>query len=201
MHLAARGELFRDLEAGVAAADHEHAALGDVRRPAVPGAVRLEDLVGEAVGECRHVRHLERACGHDDLIGQDPLLARLEHERVALPCQRADRARERDRQLEVRGVPLEVGDDLVARRVSVRVAGEGEPRQRVVAARREEDERVPAAPPGGTDGVRGFDDHEPSALLGEKVPDGEAGLARADHDDVVALVVHYDPFLVDPAPT
>ena len=53
MHLAARGELFRDLEAGVAAADHEHAALGDVRRPPVPGAVRLEDLVGEAARECR----------------------------------------------------------------------------------------------------------------------------------------------------
>jgi hypothetical protein len=31
--------------------------------------------------------------------------------------------------------------------------------------------------------------------------DREAGLARANHDDVVALVVHHDPSLVDPAPT
>ena len=127
MHLAARGELFRDLEAGVAAADHQHAALGDIRRAAVAGAVHLEDLVGEISGEHRRVRHLERPRGDDDLVGEDRLSPASSTKPSPSVSQRADRARELDRQPEVRRVPLEVGDHLVARRVPVRVAGKGEP--------------------------------------------------------------------------
>ena len=126
--------------------------------------------------------------------------------RIALPfasstkpsaslLKRAHRRRELDRQLELFRVPLEIGSDLVTGRVPVRVAGEREPRQRVVAARGEQDERVPAIPPRGPDGVRRFEDHEPLLLFGQGMADRKPRLSGADDGDVVAHVVHDDPFL------
>lgn len=83
----------------------------------------------------------------DDLLGLNRPAVDVEHEAVSVPRQRTDGARELDRQLEMLGVPLEAGDDLVTGRIAVRVAREREARERVVAPWREEDERVPAAPP------------------------------------------------------
>ena len=84
MHLVGRGELLRDLEAGVAAADHEHAALGDVRRAAVAGAVRLEHLAGEASGERRARSAPGTGPSRRQPGRRGSALVRLEHERVAL---------------------------------------------------------------------------------------------------------------------
>src|SRR6185503_8536411 len=101
--------------------------------------------------------------------------------------QGAHGAVELDRKLESLDVPLEVGDDLLARRVPVGVAREREAWQRAVAARREQDERVPAAAPRGAHAARGLEDHEPSALLRKEVPDREPGLAGADDGDLDAV--------------
>ena len=195
VNLAAAGQLLRDLEAGVAAAHDEHASFGQVRRSPVAGAVRLEDLGCEAAGEGRHDRRLEWPGCDDHRVGANRPAVCVEHEAVRVLAQRAHGRRELDRQLEMLRVPLEIGSDLVTGRVPVRVAGEREPRQRVVAARREQDERVPAIPPRGPDGVRGFEDHEPPLLLGQRTADRKPRLSGADYGDVVPHVVHDDPFL------
>ena len=51
VHLARRGELLRDLEAGVAAADHEHRPVGQVGRAAVGARVQRPHLGREAARE------------------------------------------------------------------------------------------------------------------------------------------------------
>ena len=194
MNLAAAGQLFRDLEAGVAAAHDEHASLGQIRGSPVAGAVRLEDLGREAAGEGRHDRRLERPRRDDHRVGSNRPAVRVEHETVRVLAQRAHRRRELDRQLELLRVPLEVGGDLVTGRVPVRVAGEREPRQRVVPARGEQDERVPAIPPRRPDGVRRLEDHEALLLLGQRMADRKPRLPGADYGDVVPHVVHDNPF-------
>ena len=159
--LVRRRELLRDLVARVPAADHGDRSRRDVARPHVAGAVRLEHLGREPVRESRHVRHLERSRRDDDLVGRElPVLEPDDEVTVALR-ERAHRAPELDRKLERGRVLLEVGDHLVTRRIAVRLAGKRQPGQRVVAAGREEEKRVPAAPPGGPDRVGGLEDHEP----------------------------------------
>src|SRR5436190_21700407 len=91
-------------------------------------------------------------------------------------------------------VTPEVRGNLVAGRMPVRVAGEREPGQRVVPARGEEDERVPAIPPRRPDGVRRLENHEALPLPGQGVADRKPRLSGADNSDVVAHVVHDNPF-------
>ena len=79
----------------------------------------------------------------------------------------------------------------------VRVAGEREPGQRVVPARGEQHERVPAIPPRRPDGVRRLKNHEALPLLGQSMPDRKPRLPGADNGDVVPHVVHDNPFLFE----
>ena len=88
-----------------------------------------------------------------------------------------------DRQLERLGVPLEVGDHLVARRVAVRVARKRKPRKRAVAAGREERQRIPALAPGRRDLAGALEDHEAAALAAEEVADRQPRLTSADDRD------------------
>ena len=69
MHLARRGELLGDLEAGVAAAHDQHRPVGQIVRRAVGAAVELDDVRVEALGDRRDDGHLERPGRDDDLVG------------------------------------------------------------------------------------------------------------------------------------
>src|SRR5439155_27042759 len=72
-------------------------------------------------------------------------------------------------------------------RIAVRVAGEGEAGKAVIASGREEDERLPAAPPCRTDRIGGLDDHKSPALTLEEIPDRKPGLPRADDENLETL--------------
>src|SRR4029450_3276329 len=112
--------------------------LGDIARAPVGGAVRLEQVRREPAGERRHTRDLERTGGDDDLVGLDLPVLECNEEASAVGVQRPRRAPELDRELERRGVLLEIGDHFVASRVTVRIAGEGKAGKAVVAAWREQ---------------------------------------------------------------
>ena len=190
-----RGQLARDLEAGVSPAHDEHRPVRNVAGIPVTGAVRLEHLRREPAGERRHVRHLKGPGGDDDLAGLEARALELDDIAPFFRRQRPHRAVELDRELEGGRVLLEVCDHLVARRIAVGVTGEGKAGQAVVSARREENERVPAAAPGGADRIGALEDHEPPTLARQEVTDRKASLARADYDEVEvcrrAIVPHF----------
>ena len=175
--LVGAGELLGDLEAGVAAADHEHGPGRDGVGRAVGRAVELDDVAAQPLSDLRHARHLEGAGGDHDLVGPVRAVVELDDVAVAVAAHGLDAAVVLDRQREVARVLGEVGDDLVAGGVVVRVAREGEPGEAVVADGSEQPERLPAAAPRRGGAVGGLEDGEPPALLGEVVADGEAGLA------------------------
>jgi hypothetical protein len=129
----------------------------------------------------RGARDLERTGRDDHLLGPDSALTEVEQEPIFLDGQRAHVAVGLDGQVELGRVAFEVGDHLVAGRVAVRVAGESETGQPVVAPRREQHQRVPPLPPRGCDRVAGFQDDESAALLGQPVAGGKAGLTAAHH--------------------
>ena len=99
----------------------------------------LEDIVGEPFGQLRHIRRLEGAGRDHDLVGGDRPSLNFEAEGpIVAEVEPLDLAVELDRELEGRGVALEVRDHLVPGRVAVRVARNGKPGQAAVAPRREE---------------------------------------------------------------
>src|ERR671919_3243759 len=93
------------------------------------------------------------------------------------------------------GVISQVGHDLVASWVALRVARERQARKAAVADRREELQRVPAPAPGRRELLASLEDDEVLAVLGEEVAHREPGLARSDHDHVVTMRdgVHRSP--------
>jgi hypothetical protein len=182
-----RGELPRDLKAGVTPADDENRSLGDIARAPVAGAVCLEQVRRELAGERRHARDLKGTGGEDDLVGLDLPVLERDDEPAAFRIHRPHRAFELDRELEGGGVPLEIGDHFVARRVTVRFTREREPREAVIAAGREQNQRVPATAPSCSDRIGTVDDQEPPARARQEIADRNPGLAGPDHDDVEAL--------------
>ena len=132
------GELLGDLVAGVAATDDQHRPGRHVLRSAVLAAVELRDARVEALGDRRHTRDLERAGGDHDLVGLVAAVVELDQEAALPSTDGAHRAAQLDRQLEVARVGGEVGDDVVATGVAVRITGERPPREAVVASRREQ---------------------------------------------------------------
>ncbi len=151
--------------------------------------MQLNDAWIELRCERRGARRLERSRGYDDLIGAAGAGVKRDGVAVAIAAQLEDTAAQLDG--EVAGVVGEVGDDLVARRMVVGVAGERLAREAVVAGRGEEPKRVPPLAPRGGGCVGGLKDGEAAALLGEVVPDGETGLPATDDDGlVVARAAH-----------
>ena len=69
MDLVGRGELVRDLKAGVAAPDHEHRPVCDVVGSAVVAAVELVHLGGQVLRDRGNARRLKRPGGDHDLVG------------------------------------------------------------------------------------------------------------------------------------
>jgi hypothetical protein len=125
----------------------------------------LPDLKGEVLGKLGHERRLERAGRDDDLVGDDRPPVELENEESVFLRKLAHVAAELDGKFEGLGVALEIGDHLVARRITVRLARQGQGRQRAVAAGREERQRVPALAPSRRDPIASLEDDEPAPLL------------------------------------
>ena len=183
MDVVGRRQLLRELEAGVAATDHEDASFRQVVRRAVVGAVHVRD--GEAVGEGGAARDLERTGRDDDVGGAEAAAFKLELVAAVGGPQRVDPAVELHGQLEVAGVVGEVGDDLVPAGVVGRRGGERQAGEAVVARGGEQAQRVPAFAPCRRRRRRGVEDREALPALREVVADGEARLPGADHDHLV----------------
>ena len=130
------------------------------------------------------MRYLKGTGGDHDLISLDPPIGRLDHKSSALFRQGSNATIELDRKIEGGRVLLKVGDDLVAVRIAVSVTGQGQARKTVVATWGEQDQRVPAIAPCGSDRVGALEDHESAALLREEVADRQPRLAGADHGDI-----------------
>ena len=149
--------------------------------------MRLEQRRVQLVGQRRHARDVERPGRDDDLVGRDaPAVRELEDEAVVLGLQRPHLAAEPDGQVERPRVLLEVGHHLVAAGVAVGLTGKRQAGKRVIAARREQDQRVPAPAPRGADRLARLQDHEPAAGAREEVADRQPGLAGADDDNLDA---------------
>ncbi len=149
----------------------------------------LKHALVEPIGDLRHARYLERTGGHHHLVGLAGAVVQLHEVCLAAPANRSHAAIELQREVEVAGVVGEVGHHLVAVGIVKWLARKGKPRKRVVAGRREEPQRVPAAPPGGCGLACSLEDREIAALPGQEVPHGQAGLATAD-DDYLVVPAH-----------
>src|SRR5205814_210917 len=156
--------------------------------PPVADSVYLEDVGRELLGDLRHIRRLEGTGGHHDLVCRDRRSIELEAEAsVVAELEPLELAVQLDRQLEGLRVALEVGDHFIASRVPIRIAREREPRQRAVAAGREERECGPALAPCRGDLSCALDDDETAPLPGGEVADSETGLSGADYRNLVVL--------------
>ena len=177
-----------DVGAGVGQPDDEHRT----RRGAAPGCGT------RASGVCRidgssssanagHVRLAERPGRDDHLAGGDPTAIRtvVTTKPPSTGSTRSTRGAASDGQLErARRTPR--GSRAISRPVGQCQdgAGNAHARERVVARRAVQLQRVPAIAPVVADpGVR-IEDHERQAALREVVAGRQAGLARADHDGV-----------------
>ena len=92
------------------------------------------------------------------------------------------------RELEGRCVLLQILDDLVSLGIAVRIAGKLQSGKAVVAARREEQERVPASAPRSADRIGGLEDREVAASSRQEVPQSESRLARTYDGDLESIV-------------
>ena len=188
MHLVRRRQLLGDLVARVPTAHHQHGPAGNVGRPAVVGAVHLDEARVELLGDGRDPRRLKRPRGDHHLVSGVRTVAQLDHEApVVAAADREDLAVELHGQVEVLRVARQVLDNLVAARIGVELAGEREPGQAVVAHRREQLQRVPPLAPLRCRSVGRLQNLEAAAVPGQEVPQGQPRLAAADHDDVVAV--------------
>src|SRR6476646_3974424 len=153
-------QFFRDLEPGVASPYDQNGSFGYVARIPVAGAVSLEHPWCERAGEFRYDRSLKRARCDNDLIGFDAQVPQIDAEPTVIRLDRSDGAAELDREIEGLRVLLQVRNHLVPRRVTVGIARKRNAGEAVVSAWSEEEERVPAFPPGSSHRARGIDDHE-----------------------------------------
>ena len=174
------GELLGDLKAGVAATDNERSPLRKIARSAVADGVRLEDLAREVLRQPWDVRRLERTGRDYDLIGRSRPSVDVQREAFLLGSKLMNLAVQLHWEVERFGVALEVVDHLIARRIPLRVAGEGKPRQAAVPPRGEERQGVPAFSPGGPDRIGSFENDERNSLLPEGIAHRKTRLARAD---------------------
>jgi hypothetical protein len=168
MHLAGGRQLLRDLKAGVATADDEHAALRNGLRRAIARAVHLHDVVAEILGDPRHEWRLERAGGDHHLPRLVGTVIDLHDVTVVLPTHRADAAVQLNRKIELAHIVGEVIRHLVPHRITIRIPRKLHAGQRVVARGCEELQRVPALAPRRRRLFGGLEDPEICALLGEE---------------------------------
>src|SRR4051794_2207928 len=84
----------------------------------------------------------------------------------------------------------EIGSDLVATGVPLRIAGKSQAREAAVASRRKQLQRIPPPMPSSRRLLRRLENREPAALLRQKMPDGKTSLAAPDDDHIEVIVDH-----------
>jgi hypothetical protein len=188
----ARGrDLQRDLGPGVVGPHDECRSVGELSRASVVDGPQLHDRGVEPVGEGRNALHLVTRHRHDDVVGLEKLAAGLDPEPAVLPRDTVHSRTGPDRELEPRGVGLEVVGDLVLRGVGATGSRERHAGEAVGPCRREEAQRVPSAPPRVARPIARVEDQERPAEAPQVVADREPGLAAPDHDRL-------DPFVSVP---
>ena len=144
-----------------------------------------------SVGERRDVWLPERPGRDDDLARSEAPAVRRSKRRSRRRAGSiaVDACPTSDRQVELSGVGLEVVGHLATCRPVRRGRGEAHARERVVAGRAVQPERVPAIPPVVADPRVGVEDRERQPALREVIPGRQAGLSGADDDRVDPLRV------------
>ena len=127
---------------------------------------------------------LEGSDSDHDLACGDRSVLRGDREDAVGPTDRNHTLAEMDRQVERRRVGPEIFGDLVFYGVSIRIAGEWQTGQTAKPRRCEQPQGIPATGPRNAKFGRGVENHEVDTRLLERMPNGEAGLARTDHDDI-----------------
>ena len=185
------GGVVGDVAPRVGGAHDEHRAVRQLRRTPVVAGVKLPDRRVEPVGEGRHPRGAAEGPGRDhDVVRLDPDAAGGHGIPVPAPLQPLHPRAEPHRQVEGRGIRLEVVGELVLGRVRPARCPVGEPGEAVRPGRGEQAEGVPLVPPPVADaGLAVEDDERPTGPL-EVVPGGEAGLAGSDDDGLDVLSAH-----------
>jgi hypothetical protein len=122
--------------------------------------MRLPDIVAESLSDVRDERRLERAGRDNDLVGGDRPAVDFKDEPTFLGSKSAHVAIQLNREFERLGVALQIGDDLIARRI---------------------------AAPGGRDGIAALEDDEAMALPDEVISHCQAGLAATNDCDLEML--------------
>ena len=176
------GQLFGDLESGVAATHDEDGSVGDIVGCAVLGAVGLEHVRRKPARELRDERHLKWPGRDHDLIGRDRPAVQLKEKAPLFGAESPRPAVELDRKVERLRVLLQIRNHLIAGWVALRIARKGQPRQAAVPPRREESERLPTSAPSNANRVGRVEDHKPPSLTPQEVTHSQTRLPRSDHN-------------------
>ncbi len=197
VHLAAGGQqVFRDLAAGLRAADHDHRARRQRTRVAVIGGVQLGDVAGELLLQCRNLRYVLHAAGGDHGPAQhglfsSPVCPGLDDEIAVIfrPFEGSDLNAGPDGQLKSFNVILKISDQFILPPETVRLRSPvGEPRQDVHGVQRIELEGIPALGQPGLADPPALENYVLTVIALKKIADPQACLAPAHYDGVHYLV-------------
>ncbi len=97
----------------------------------------LEDVGIEALSDRRYARNLERTRRHDDLFAGVGPIVKLDEIPLRLAADHTYGAVQLDRQVEMTCIVRQVGNDVIAAGIPVRIAREGTPGEVVVPSGRE----------------------------------------------------------------
>ncbi len=140
-------QVFGDLRARLAAAHHQHRAIGQLRRVAVLRRVVLHDRSRQLLGHARHHRLVVAARGHHHLVGGEAAGAGVDRVAVRLAGLRhlLDRHALEGRRLHLLDEAGQPGVDLVLDHEAVRIVAAVRPaRQVALPVGRDEAEGIPA---------------------------------------------------------
>src|SRR6185503_10415687 len=112
---------------------------------------------------------------------------RVNEIRATGACETVDADAAANRQLKVTRVQLKIVRHLILGRERERRARKFQSDQAVEHGRREQTERIPAAPPRIADARTRVQNDERSSLAGQVVTDRQAGLPAANHDRMEPL--------------
>ena len=149
--------------------------------------MQLHDVRIEIAGKAGNSRRLVVGHRHDHVRGVERKIPCPDDVAVALALDALDPGACVHGQLKSYHIGFEVVGHLVLGRKGPAGRRKRHAVEAVVAGRREQAQRVPAAAPGIADPFVGFEDHEGDIVPLQMIADGQAGLAAADHHDVDTL--------------
>src|SRR5829696_9512182 len=149
--------------------------------------MELDDILIYLLRELRHPGSLEVRHGPDHVLGLEDGILRLHHEPITVPGDLLHPDAGSHREVETRGVGLQIVRHLVLGRERPAVRREGEIREPVVPRRGKKFERVPAIAPRVADTPVRLQDHVLTAPLGQLMPHREPSLPAADYHRLKTL--------------